>query len=205
LGYGLTQIALLSDMTRLERLPPEELDAQLEQIAVTARQGIRSLDETVWAINPRNDTLPDLIDYIGNFAMESLRGAGIRCHLDLPEQPPERNVASELRHHLFLVVKEAINNILRHAEATEVTLRITNSWDEITITIIDNGRGFVPAVGDACQDGLRNMNQRMHDVGGTFAIQSAPGAGTRIALTYRWHGRNGFAAPAPATKEEGVN
>jgi signal transduction histidine kinase/ligand-binding sensor domain-containing protein len=187
LGHGLTQIALLSDMTQQDRLAPDELDEQLEQIASTARQGIKSLDETVWAINPRNDTLADLIDYIGHFVMQSLRSAQIKCELDLPEQTPELMLPSEVRHALFLVVKEAVNNILRHAHAEKVWLSITNSWDVISIRIADNGRGFcVAASGDACQDGLRNMRQRMLDIGGTFAVESSPGNGTRISLAYRW-------------------
>jgi len=120
----LTQIVLLSDLVSHDHMPPEELDTQLRQIATTAKQGVKSLDETVWAINPRNDTVPDLIDYIGNFVMNSLRSAGTRCELDLPEHPPELQVPSEARHALFLVVKEAVHNILRHAKATHVKLTV---------------------------------------------------------------------------------
>jgi len=200
LGHGLTQIALLSDMTREDPGASGNLDRQLEQIASTARQGIKSLDETVWAINPRNDTLADLINYITHFVVQSLQPARIQWEMDLPEQTPALTIPSEVRHALFLVVKEAINNILRHAQADRVCLRITNSWDGIAIQIRDNGKGFVVTPGDASQDGLRNMNQRMLDIGGTFTIESAPGHGTQIALIYRWSGVNGFGAVAEAEK-----
>jgi signal transduction histidine kinase/ligand-binding sensor domain-containing protein len=200
LGHGLTQIALLSDMTRQDPGASGNLDQQLEQIACTARQGIKSLDETVWAINPRNDTLPDLINYITHFVVQSLQPARIQWEMDLPEQTPVLMIPSEVRHALFLVVKEAINNVLRHAQADKVCLRITNSWDGIAIEIRDNGNGFVVQPGDASQDGLRNMNQRMLDIGGTFAIESAPGNGTQIAMMYRWSRVNGFGAAAEVGK-----
>jgi signal transduction histidine kinase/ligand-binding sensor domain-containing protein len=189
LGHGLTQIVLLSDLTMLEQLPADELDSQLRQIAATARQGIKSLDETVWAINPRNDTLPDVIDYLGQFAVQSVRSAGIRCQLDLPDHPPALPVPSEVRHSLFLAVKEAVNNVLRHASANNVALTIALCGEEITITVADDGRGFDSANGHAGQngesgqDGLRNMKQRMLEIGGRFQVESSPGAGTRISLT----------------------
>src|SRR5262249_17315116 len=141
LGHGLTQIALLSDITRQDHTGSGELDQQLEQIASTARQGIKSLDETVWAINPRNDTLADLINYIAHFVVQSLQPAHIKWELDLPEHTPALTVPSEVRHALFLVVKEGINNILRHSQADKVCLGITNSWDGIAIRISDNGKG----------------------------------------------------------------
>ncbi|HEV3415195.1 MAG TPA: two-component regulator propeller domain-containing protein [Pirellulales bacterium] len=190
LGHGLTQIVLLSDLTMLEQLPADELDSQLRQIAATARQGIKSLDETVWAINPRNDTLPDVIDYLGQFAVQSVRSAGIHCRLDLPDHPPALPVPAEVRHSLFLAVKEAVNNVLRHAGASNVALTIALCGEEITITVADDGRGFDSANGhagqngEAGQDGLRNMKQRMLDIGGKFQVQSTPGMGTRISLNF---------------------
>jgi signal transduction histidine kinase len=187
LGHGLTQIVLLSDLNAHDQVPAEELDGQLRQIAVTAKQGVKSLDETVWAINPRNDTLPDLIDYVGNFVVQSLRAAGLKCELDLPEQPPTLQVPSEVRHALFLVVKEAMNNVIRHAQANRVRLSITIANNAVALVIADDGRGGCPTNGNghAGQDGLRNMQQRMQDIGGDFSLDSAPGMGTRISLTYR--------------------
>src|SRR5262249_52521074 len=98
LGCGLTKIVLLSEL--MAQSSPDETNGHLRQIATTAKQQIRSLDETVWAINPRNDTVAGLIDYIAHFAVESLRTANIQCQLDLPEDPPDRVVAAEVRHSL---------------------------------------------------------------------------------------------------------
>jgi signal transduction histidine kinase/ligand-binding sensor domain-containing protein len=186
LGHGLTQIVLLSDLASHEQVSPDEFESQLKQIAGTAKQGIKSLDETVWAINPRNDTLPDVIDYLGQFVMQSVRSAGIRCELDLPDNPPPVPVASEVRHNLFLAVKEAVNNALRHARPNRVTLAIAVAQQQMIITIADDGIGFDPKLngnGRSGHDGLANMKQRMLDIGGNFSVDSSPGSGTRISLT----------------------
>jgi signal transduction histidine kinase len=156
------------------------------KISGTARQAIRSLDEIVWAVNPRNDTLAHLIDYAGQFALDYLRLAGIRCRLDLPEQTPVREFSTDLRHNLFLVIKEALNNIVKHAQATEVWLRAKVTAQALEISIEDNGRGFAGAPDDALADGLRNMRQRLADIGGECRIESQPGAGTKVSLRLPW-------------------
>src|SRR6185369_17955572 len=103
-----------SELSIQEMNGSADAGGHVHQIAVAAKQQIKSLDETVWAINPRNDTLADLIGYIGDFTVESLRDMGIECHLDLPVDPADVPIPSEVRHSLFLTVKEAINNVLRH-------------------------------------------------------------------------------------------
>ena len=123
LGANLTQIALLGELARQDHGEPEKAAARIDTISSTARQAIKSLDEIVWAVNPRNDTLAHLIDYAGQFALDYLRLAGIRCRLDFPEQAPPRELSTEVRHNLFLVIKEALHNIVKHARATEVWLR----------------------------------------------------------------------------------
>jgi signal transduction histidine kinase len=91
-----------------------------------------------------------------------------------------------VRHNLFLVVKEALNNVARHAQASEVRFRVTNTETQLCITIEDNGKGFEHAPANATADGLRNMRQRMDEIGGKFQIESQPGSGTKISLSYDW-------------------
>ena len=151
-----------------------------------AREAIKSLDAAVWAVNPRNNTLPELVDYIGQYGMEFLQNAKIRCELDLPDQTPDRLVSGELRHQLFLVVKESLNNVVRHADATTVALRIQATNELIAVEIKDDGRGFERAPDNSLADGLRNMKQRMTEINGHCDIESKPGAGTRISIEYTW-------------------
>jgi signal transduction histidine kinase/ligand-binding sensor domain-containing protein len=187
LGANLTQIALLSELTRQDMAAPVKAGEHVEKISSTARQVMKSLDEIVWAVNPRNDTLPHLVDYLGQFTLDFLRGApGIRCRLDLPEHPPELNVPADIRHNLFLAVKEALNNIVKHAAAKEVRLGVDVSNGKLRVVVTDDGQGFESPPQDAWADGLRNMRQRMAEIGGECAIVSHSGTGTTITFDVPW-------------------
>jgi signal transduction histidine kinase len=186
LGANLTQIAFLGELANQDRSEPEMVGERIRKISAAARQSVKSLDEIVWAVNPRNDTLSHLLDYAGQFAVDYLRLAGIRCRLDFPEQIPVRELSTDLRHNLFLVVKEALHNIFKHADATEVWLRVVVDEEVLGISIEDNGRGFASMPDDALADGLRNMQQRMADIGGNLRVESQPGKGTKIILRLPW-------------------
>lgn len=188
LGANLTQIAFLGELAQQDRGEPQKAAERVEKISATARQAIKSLDEIVWAVNPRNDTLAHLMDYAGQFALDYLRLAGIRCRLDFPDEFPERELSTDLRHNLFLVIKEALHNVVKHAQASEVWLRINYSPTALDVTIEDNGRGFEHHLtgngdmDDALADGLRNMRSRMSEIGGKFEFESHAGLGTKILL-----------------------
>jgi signal transduction histidine kinase/streptogramin lyase len=188
-GANLTQIALLGELAQQDRGEPDKAADRLGKISGTARQAIKSLDEIVWAVNPRNDTLAHLIDYAGQFAVDFLRPAGIRCRLDLPEQPPARELSTDLRHNLFLVIKETLNNVVKHARASEVWLRATVTPQALEVLIEDNGCGFDKVADDSFSDGLRNMRQRMQDIGGQCRIESKAGAGTKVFVHLPWPDR----------------
>jgi signal transduction histidine kinase len=167
----------------------------VKQIAAMSRQGIRSLDEIVWAVNPRNDTLADLLDYSGQYAVNFLQPANIRCRVDFPEPAPARKLSADARHDLFLAVKEALNNVVKHSGATEVWLRARVTDGKLEWTIEDNGCGFSSSESSetrnaeletrnaAQADGLRNMRRRLASLGGVCSIESnaaEPGRGTKI-------------------------
>jgi signal transduction histidine kinase/ligand-binding sensor domain-containing protein len=182
LGGSLTHIKLLSEIAVQDPQAPDQTKAQMRQITGATRQMLKSLDETIWAINPRNDTLPHLISYVGQHAVEFLRAAGIRCQVDLPDNPPEIPVPSAVRHHTFLVVKEALTNVVRHSAARAVRLQANCEKDVLRLAIEDDGCGFDRVANDTLSDGIRNMRQRMSTVGGTFRLASRAGSGTRIEL-----------------------
>lgn len=185
LGSRLSEITLLSELALQDHSKQENASEHIRHISVTARQATDSLDEIVWAANPRNDTLPDLIGYIGQFAQQLLQMARIGCRLQLPDQPPKWPFSAEARHNLFLVTKEALNNVVRHAQATEVSLHVTISEQALTLVLEDNGRGFEPDREHPSADGLRNMHQRMETIGGRCEIISKHGAGTKVTLVLR--------------------
>lgn len=194
LGAQLTRITMISDSTRAEVANPATAAAGLEKIYDTAQELTRSMDEIVWAVNPRHDTLEGLAGYLEKFGHDWLAGVGIRCRLDLPLQYPEWHLASEVRHNVFLAFKEALHNAVKHSGASEVLIQLSVHETYFEITVEDNGRGF--AVGEpnkapvghcrtSAGNGLDNMKQRLASIGGTCDIKSAPGNGTKIAFTLR--------------------
>ena len=190
LGASLTRITLLSQSARGDLDTPEAAAEHLDRIYDTARDLTRSLDEIVWAVNPRHDTLDSLATYLGKFAQDFLGAAHIRCRLNLPVDLPAWPLRAETRHNVFLAFKEALHNAVKHAAATEVRISLALKPTAFILTIEDNGRGFpaqdLPAQpnsenGDT-RDGLQNMRQRLAEIGGAFEIQSQPNAGARVTF-----------------------
>ncbi len=180
LGCSLNKIALTMETMQRGPAVPEPV---IQHCWTMVREAAGSVDEIVWAINPRNDTLRYMVDYISQFAVEFLQAADVSCLIDLPDNVPDRMVSPEARHNLLLVVKEALNNVIRHAAASEVRMHITVAENQVGITIEDNGRGFEHLPDNGTCDGLRNMRQRMDEIGGQFQLTSKLGAGTRIVLS----------------------
>jgi signal transduction histidine kinase len=192
LGASLTQIAITTKLLTLD--PPERVAAHTRDIAAIARRTVESLDEIVWAVDPANDSLAAALDYLGQFALNFLGTAGIECELVLPENPPALPLPSRTRHHVFLAVKEALNNIVKHAGATRVGVKFHARETEAVLQVEDNGRGLGETPAPAGADGLRNMQARMQEIGGGCRIENAPGSGTRITFTWALS-----AVPAEAT------
>ncbi len=182
LGANLTRIALLGDLVRDSVNGDEEAAVQAGQISGTARQSLKSLDEIVWAVNPRNDSLPNLLEYLGQVAIEYLSLSNIRCRIEYPEMIPARQLTAEARHNLFLAAKEALHNVVKHAVASEVEIQASISDHAVRLAIRDNGHGFdgIPKNGDA--DGLLNIRERMKQAGGEAVIESKVREGTRVTL-----------------------
>jgi signal transduction histidine kinase/ligand-binding sensor domain-containing protein len=182
LGARFTQISLLGELSRNAIVEPDKAREFLGQISRVAQIGVKSLDEIVWAVNPRNDTLPDLLDYTGQYALDFVAAAGLQCRLDFPDTPPAREIPGDIRHAVFLILKETLNNVVKHAQATRVKILFDLEKDEMLWRIDDDGKGFEPAPDNALDDGLRNIRQRAAALGGHAEIKSFPGKGTRVSV-----------------------
>jgi ligand-binding sensor domain-containing protein/signal transduction histidine kinase len=187
LGSSLTQIALLSELANRDLAHIERAGDHIRKITTTAREVFRALDEIVWAVNPRKDTVDSLADYLCKYAQDYLRPADIRCRLDLPETLPTSSLSAEERHNLFLAFKEALNNIIKHAAATEVWIRVTFDDSVCIIAVEDNGRGFHPDSARPDGNGLQNMKERLASIGGRFELLSQPDQGTRLRMFFPLH------------------
>ena len=184
-GASLTQLSLLGEMVEADKDSPEEAQGHARQISQTARETTRALDEIVWTVNPSNDTLDGLINYICKHAQDYLAVAGLRYRLDAPAELPATAISPETRHNVFLAAKEAVTNVVKHARASEAVLRLRLEPESFTLEIEDDGRGPAGLEEKAAEsrNGLRNMRQRMEDVGGSFSIGPAPRGGTVVRLT----------------------
>ena len=193
LGANLTGIALRMDLVRRHGSDPDGVSGQLTSIAASARDLVDNMRETVWAVNPRQDTLESLAGFLAQQAERIVSAAGLRCRIEMPERLPGVTMPSALRQHIYLTVKEALNNAVKHSGASEVRLTLVQEDDELRVMIGDDGRGFVPqsvkptspdieAPGHGHGNGLANMRQRIAGLGGRLEIDPAPGRGTRITL-----------------------
>jgi len=185
LGANLTQVALLGEMAEVDKNLPGEIELHAQQISHTARETTRALDEIVWAVNPSNDTLEGLANYACKYAQEYLALAGLRYRAEVPTRLPATDIPPEVRHNVFLAFKESVNNVVKHAHASEAWIRLRLSPENFILEIEDNGRGLGGVDQKAAQlrNGLRNMRKRMADIGGEFTISPGANGGTIVRLT----------------------
>lgn len=193
LGSSLTHISLLSQSTRGGPEDAEAAVASLAQIHRTARDLTQAMGEVVWAVNPEHDSFDSLANYLSQYAQSFLKVAGIRCRIEMPMALPKQPLSAEVRHNLFLAFKEALNNVAKHAGASEVQIALIPGDAGFELLVADNGKGGASAI-NAPQppghqaaratpgNGLANMRNRMQEIGGGFELRSEPGQGTSITF-----------------------
>jgi len=184
LGTSLTQISLLSALANRESTPPGEAKELIQEVRGRAKEMVIALDEIVWAVNPKNDTVAGLVSYLSHFAEEFFRASNLLLRLDLPPQLPNTPISAEMRHHLFLAFKEALNNAARHSTATQINLSAKVYADKLVIQVNDNGGGFTVPNKERGRSGqgLTNMQRRLEQIGGRTTIETAPGLGTTVTF-----------------------
>ena len=180
LGSSLTEISMLAVRARAAAVTEERRGGYLEQIGGRARDIVTVLDEIVWAMNPRHDSMSSLVSYFCLYADRFLGLAGIAWQLETTDMAGDFAVDSRCRHQLFLAFKEALTNVVRHAQATEVTLRFGLAAGEVLLSIADNGRGFPAGERTETMDGVANMRARVEKLGGRFELTSPPDGGTTL-------------------------
>ncbi len=180
LGTRVTQLVLQGEVAQSELPADSRTRAQLDRISEEAREALRAMDEILWAINPRRDTLHEFATFVCAHAQMFLKATPIQCVLDV--EPGMSAIAFDLpfRRTLLLAVKEALNNAAKHSGATEILLQIRRQGQGLTVAVQDNGKGFNPAQSKSERNGLDNMVQRMKQVGGRCVLTSQPGQGCRV-------------------------
>jgi signal transduction histidine kinase len=188
LGSSLSYISMLSDLGQSRDRSADQFRRRVEKISDFSIRSARALDQIVWAVNPRNDSLRSLLLYLTQYARELFEDSGLRCRFQIPNDLPQVPLLPETRHDVFLTVKEALNNALKHSHATEIFLRAEIVGQQMELLVQDNGTGFDLASVQArsLRNGLTNMRQRVEGLGGRFFVETKPGQGTTIRLTVHW-------------------
>jgi signal transduction histidine kinase len=189
IGAGLTEIAMQNFWVHREMqgaAPSATLD-RVEKARQSAVDLVRSVDAIVWAVNPANDTLDRFVPYLTHSIEQFLDAAGVRLRIDVPDDVPPVPLAGAVRHSLFLVAREAVNNAVKHAGPAAVSLTVAIAGGRLSLTIEDDGRGFeadrlMAGANPAQRSGLHNMRRRVEELGGCFAIRSRPGGGTAVVV-----------------------
>ena len=180
IGSNLGGIILLSDLaTHVPALPPDAL-ASLQEINATAQRSASDMRDIVWFLNPDFDTLADMVGRMREFARTLL--AGVDCEFVAPSDLSAQRLPLEFRRNAFFSFKEILHNIVKHAEARRVSIRVEVAGRRFSLRVQDNGRGFDPTAA-ASGHGLRSLHQRAADMRGEFTVDSEPGKGTTATLT----------------------
>jgi signal transduction histidine kinase/ligand-binding sensor domain-containing protein len=182
LGSGLTKIAILSEVTKAQLAVSGAAATNLDMISNASRELVDNLQDIVWILNPRNDSLSSLLLYIKEYVGDFFEPTGIACTVTADPVIEDFPLSEEKRRNIFLTVKEACNNILKYADCTQVSLRARVAGERMSIDIHDNGHGFDPEEVGPFSNGLKNMRNRIEQIGGSFQVESGKGAGTVVKI-----------------------
>lgn len=191
-GSRMTQLVLHGEVAKSE-LPCESATRpQLDKICEEARGVLSTMDEILWAVNPKRDTFVDFASYVCDYAQTFLKPTPIQCLFDVAPAMTAMALELPLRRTLLMVIKETLNNAVKYSEATELRLQILCQGQDLVVIVTDNGKGFDSSKTKQNRNGLTNMAQRMCEVAGTCRIKSEPGHGCRTEFVVplrqgRWH------------------
>jgi two-component sensor histidine kinase len=180
LGARLTELALEGEVIQTELPAGSAVRPRLEALCEKARAVSGAMDEVVWMVNSRRDTLRDFAAYTCKHAQRFLASTAVRCRLDVDADLPEAVFELPVRRNLLLGVKEALNNAVKYAGATELFLHIHCRNQTVVVVVEDNGAGFDLELADPVGNGLTNMTERMKEIGGSCMLTTKPGAGCRV-------------------------
>ena len=183
IGASLTQISILSELARRGSKPQV-----LSDIADIARALVSDMSDIVWAVNPRHDRFEGLVHRMRRFASDVLGGADIDLEFETGGLPADVAVPLDARRPLYLVLKEAVNNVARHSGARKATVRLELLQGDLKLTVADDGCGFDPSQAHS-GEGLASMARRMREIGGTAIWEPQPGGGTRFTAVLPLPGR----------------
>lgn len=185
LGARLTHLGLVSELIESPGFNTADPTAnRLPKVSALARDAVRSLDEIVWAVSPKKNSLDQLAGYLAQTAQDMITPSGLSFDLRMPQNIPAIPLTTELRHNVFLVCKEAVNNAIKHSGGARIGLTLAFDQAGGRLAITDDGRGFHTKEAEGLGNGLANMRKRAESVNASFRLESAPQHGTRVEIHF---------------------
>ncbi len=182
IGSSLTRISVMTEVAQRQAFgDPQGTLRHLSAIGDTAREVIDALGDIVWSVDPKHDNLQNVVSRIVQFGQETCEGSEIAFETDLGDSLETFRLSPENRRDVFLVFKEAINNVVRHSGAGLVRFRVHPTPKGVLLELSDDGSG-IPAATERTGRGLESMSARGARAGLSFAVQSSQGRGTTVSL-----------------------
>jgi signal transduction histidine kinase len=182
-GTRLTKLVLQGEIAQSKLPAGSPVGSQFERLCDGLREVLGAMDEVLWAVNPRHDTVANFIAYICHYTEEFSQNTGMHCQMDVEQDLPPLNFELPLRRSLLLVVKEALNNAAKHSGASQLQLKIHCHNSKLLLAVADNGCGFDLNTVKKDRNGLLNFSARMKEAGGECRIVTRPGEGCRVEFT----------------------
>jgi two-component system NarL family sensor kinase len=180
LGSGLSRISLMASLA--ERKVTGDHQKDIRSIAGISKELVDNMRDLVWVLNPDNTTMDHLLARIREYCGDYCEEAGISAEVVFPDKRPGLKIARGAQRNLFLTVKEAIHNTVKHAQATSIKIQIAYNDGGVRISITDNGKGFGSNRQHSAGNGLKNMRHRIESLGGSFDLTSDGVNGTSILI-----------------------
>jgi ligand-binding sensor domain-containing protein/two-component sensor histidine kinase len=181
IGSSLTNISILSELSNKNILQPDKAQPFLQRISEEVQASSQAMDDIIWSVNSRNDSLPEVMARMRRYAAELFDTSNINCHLLLDENSANKKLSMEQRRDIYLIYKEALNNIHKHAHANNVWIEVNQNQNYLSLKIKDDGKGFDTGL-STHRNGLKNLRSRVEKWNGKITIQSEENKGTGIEI-----------------------
>jgi signal transduction histidine kinase len=183
LGSGFSKIQLFAEVARQNMENPPTLEENIGRISVSAKELADNMRDLIWTMNPENSTLDNLVARLREYCADFLDEFPIDYTLNFQDDIPKTAILQDAQRNIYLTLKEALNNTIKHAQANSIVIALSISGSLLTLNITDDGNGFDMGKIKKNGNGLVNMAERIRKINGTFQLTSNPGKGTDITFT----------------------
>jgi signal transduction histidine kinase/ligand-binding sensor domain-containing protein len=181
IGSTLSSINIYSELAKKEK----NNGPYIETIQQHTQNIIGNLDDLVWSINPKNDTISVLAERMKSFAEPFLTAKNIACNFVEDVHDTTLAISLEQRQHIYLAFKEMVNNVVKHSDCRNCQIQFLQKGKQLFLSVMDDGKGFNIKTNNNHRNGLKNLSERAKQLRGVFLVESIPGEGSKVKLEIR--------------------